>query len=670
MFKRIISVLLTAALTLGAFAVTAYADGRDAALDPEKLYVSWGDDNYLELKKGETFYILCYTVSALRPVGYADGGIWFTSESIDFLDRKVCYSSVKDGQLMMGTFNGSSYQGSQKFEIKPRETDISMFGQFLQNMPWGNGITLPTYIQPMAVFKAQMRVTSGVYNIKPYMDCARDLDGSLMISKKYNYHDKHMSYGVICVKDDPMGIRGDADGDGVITVIDATRIQRYLSGMADEKDINTVSADADMDGSVTIMDATRIQRALADLCDMNGNDMVEPTKPEPIEPAEPEPPAVPVITKIESGNKGVTVTWDAFPGAEMYRIFCKTGGNSWKKLTDTSATSYIHADAPYDTECVYTVRCVDKNGSFTSDYDKVGYANIRLKNPVLKSVKLMDSFIGLSWDSVQGAAAYRIYIKGGSFTSWTWVLDSDLNYVDINTEWIELESNTAYSFTVRCVNGLRGERLLSGYDTKGLTLTYYDTPEIFWMVCKTEGIELYWSEVEGAAAYRLFEWADGSWKKLTDTEYSAIRVTGVRPPAIFRFTVRGLDSDGNYITPYDSFGREVVYAGNYHVTRYDADSIIGQVETAIDEAGFSTGEVPLAEGEIRSFFLDGTPFYQGAVLDRSIVDRSKAVIEKIAKMINRNGEPTSNYYCTVEVEADEDDGLWFYIVYTRRADVD
>lgn len=58
-------------------------------------------------------------------------------------------------------------------------------------------------------------------------------------------------------------IRGDADGDGEVTIIDATVIQRWLIDIPvsylDEK-----AADVD-DNGVDIIDVTRIQRYLADI---------------------------------------------------------------------------------------------------------------------------------------------------------------------------------------------------------------------------------------------------------------------------------------------------------------------------------------------------------------------------------------------------------------------
>ena len=70
-------------------------------------------------------------------------------------------------------------------------------------------------------------------------------------------------------------ILGDADADGDLTILDATRIQRWLAELCDMNgkartgapltDSEIKSADADEDGDVTILDATSIQRHIADL---------------------------------------------------------------------------------------------------------------------------------------------------------------------------------------------------------------------------------------------------------------------------------------------------------------------------------------------------------------------------------------------------------------------
>lgn len=59
-------------------------------------------------------------------------------------------------------------------------------------------------------------------------------------------------------------ILGDVDGDGEVTIIDATAIQRHLASIPTAS-YNEKAADADGDGSVTILDATAIQLHLAQL---------------------------------------------------------------------------------------------------------------------------------------------------------------------------------------------------------------------------------------------------------------------------------------------------------------------------------------------------------------------------------------------------------------------
>ncbi|MBQ9516068.1 MAG: leucine-rich repeat protein [Ruminococcus sp.] len=59
-------------------------------------------------------------------------------------------------------------------------------------------------------------------------------------------------------------ILGDADGDGVITILDATKLQRILADLdTDEDGMIALRGDIDGDG-LNVMDATKIQRHIAD----------------------------------------------------------------------------------------------------------------------------------------------------------------------------------------------------------------------------------------------------------------------------------------------------------------------------------------------------------------------------------------------------------------------
>jgi len=60
-------------------------------------------------------------------------------------------------------------------------------------------------------------------------------------------------------------ILGDADGDGEVTILDATYIQRALVDIQLPASFNEAAADVDGDGEMTILDATYIQRYLVDI---------------------------------------------------------------------------------------------------------------------------------------------------------------------------------------------------------------------------------------------------------------------------------------------------------------------------------------------------------------------------------------------------------------------
>ncbi|MBQ7133640.1 MAG: dockerin type I repeat-containing protein [Ruminococcus sp.] len=58
---------------------------------------------------------------------------------------------------------------------------------------------------------------------------------------------------------------GDVDGDGKVSIMDATAIQRHIAQLESIKEDRLPYADTDKDGKVSIMDATMIQRLIAQL---------------------------------------------------------------------------------------------------------------------------------------------------------------------------------------------------------------------------------------------------------------------------------------------------------------------------------------------------------------------------------------------------------------------
>lgn len=69
---------------------------------------------------------------------------------------------------------------------------------------------------------------------------------------------------------------GDVDNDGIVTILDATAIQRWLAQLS-VLSFNEAAADTDSSGDVEITDATRIQRFIAGMCNVDGTPLDDHT---------------------------------------------------------------------------------------------------------------------------------------------------------------------------------------------------------------------------------------------------------------------------------------------------------------------------------------------------------------------------------------------------------
>ena len=58
---------------------------------------------------------------------------------------------------------------------------------------------------------------------------------------------------------------GDVDGDGEVTVMDATLVQKYIASLETLTDSQFNVADVNGDGEISVLDATQIQKIVVNL---------------------------------------------------------------------------------------------------------------------------------------------------------------------------------------------------------------------------------------------------------------------------------------------------------------------------------------------------------------------------------------------------------------------
>ena len=179
--------------------------------------------------------------------------------------------------------------------------------------------------------------------------------------------------------------------------------------------------------------------------------------------------SAPKITKAESVDGGVKISWSKSSGAEQYRVYYK-GSKGWTRMVDTTSTSYIDKDVSSGKNYTYTVRCLNKSkNKFTSGYDSKGKSIKYVSAPKISRTEATYNSVTLNWDKVNGAEKYRVYRKGEK--GWSRLFDTtSTTFTDTN-----LYAETAYTYTVRCINS-SANKFTSGYNSKGFTVTTLSAP--------------------------------------------------------------------------------------------------------------------------------------------------------------------------------------------------
>ena len=258
--------------------------------------------------------------------------------------------------------------------------------------------------------------------------------------------------------------------------------------------------------------------------------------------------ATPKITKAESVDGGVKISWNKSNGAEKYRVYYK-GSKGWTRMVDTTSTSYIDKDVSSGKNYTYTVRCINSSATkFTSGYDSKGTKATFIAAPKITKAESVNGGVKISWNKSSGAEQYRVYYKGSK--GWTRMVDTtSTSYIDK-----DVSSGKNYTYTVRCLNKSKN-KFTSGYDSKGKSIKYVAAPEISKTESTYNSITLNWDNVNGAEKYRVYRRGEKGWSRLFDTTSTTFTDTNLYADTEYTYTVRCINSSANKFTSgYNSKG--------------------------------------------------------------------------------------------------------------------
>ena len=278
----------------------------------------------------------------------------------------------------------------------------------------------------------------------------------------------------------------------------------------------------------------------------------EPTGPDETVPTVPCEPTInyPQISGFSNTSTGTKISWNSYSGAVKYRVYV-FNGKSWSRVGESTTTNFTHNSLRDGVTYRYTVRAMDKNNKFVSDYNKDGYSNTFFAPPVISSLQNVFGGVTVKWSKNSAIDSYRIYRKTKN-TGWKRIGTSDSGSFTDTTA----ASGINYTYTLRALDA---ENNFASYYNGGKSVTYVKAPTIYKIENTATGSKISWGKCSGASKYRVYYLKNKSWKALGNTTATSFTHNKLKSETKYTYTVRCLDSKGNFVSGYDKNGTSNIF---------------------------------------------------------------------------------------------------------------
>ncbi len=257
----------------------------------------------------------------------------------------------------------------------------------------------------------------------------------------------------------------------------------------------------------------------------------------------------PTIKSIARDYTGVTFSWDKIEGAEGYRIYRRTEGEtSWTFIETVSSDilKYTDTKAVNGKRMYYTVRAESANGISTY----IAKSIVFVAAPKLTTSNVSNG-IQLKWDKNSVADSYKIYRKVKSTDSWAHLATvTSTSYLDKTAK-----AGTTYRYTIKA----NYDGVYSHYNKSGWAVRRLTTPALKEAKNGNGYVSVTWGKVAGATGYRVYRKVNNasSWTYLGNVASTSYKDKDVNNKVSYTYTVKAYY--GTSLSAYNTKGVTVKY---------------------------------------------------------------------------------------------------------------
>lgn len=151
----------------------------------------------------------------------------------------------------------------------------------------------------------------------------------------------------------------------------------------------------------------------------------------------------------------------------------------------------------------------------------------------IKAGDFKNGSVSVTWDAVEGATGYDIYLKSGD----EWVYQSAVTKTKCTLK--NALYNSKYVMGIKTFVTVDGEKYESAEMAEYTVLTGTDIPETkFTLSASSDTITLKWDAIKGVSGYRVYIKQDGKWVKIASISENTYTYKKALPGKTYKFAIK------------------------------------------------------------------------------------------------------------------------------------